>query len=201
MKTSTSISSLAACVAVFALSSCVVPMDDYPGGGYSGGGYSGGGGYGGGYGTTRSYYSSPSYAENDFYYYDGGAYPSYYNRGYGSYSAGYSYYRGSSVCPICHHSPCSGHSGHSNTWSHTSSNNFAHHDNDDHHSSSSHSNGSVLYQHTNADRNPGAPQGAHTKEWFTSHGYSPARLEKTDDHGHSTKKNDHDDDDKKHHHH
>ncbi len=207
MKTSTPISLIAASIAAIALTSCVMPMDEYPAGGFS----SGGGGY-----SSPSYYSSPTYVENDFYYYDGGSYPSYYRPSYGSYTAGYSYYRGSSVCPICHRNPCGGHSGRSNTW--RSSSSYSHydrdhddhryvapspshsffgrsndHDHDDHHSSSP-----PLYMHNGGG---GGAQGAHPKEWFTSRGYAPSRLEKTDNGGHSTKKNDHDDDDKKKHRH
>lgn len=171
------------------------------------------GGYGGGYSTTTNYYSSPGYNYNDddFYYYDGGAYPSYYGRPYGTYSVGYSYYRGRNVCPICHHSPCNGHSGRSSSWRSSNYHRDYDHDHDDHrsyssysHSSgSSHSNGSshgsssnkssgqTLYRHLSADNNPGAPQGLHTKEWYTSHGYGASRLKPANDDNHKSSSSSH----------
>ena len=106
---------IAALGVTLSFTSCV-PFDPaFDGGGYGGGGYSSGPAYSSG----PSYYGGggPSYYnDNDFYYHDGRANPSYYGRPYGSYTTGYSYYRGSSVCPICHHSPCSGHSGRSSGW-------------------------------------------------------------------------------------
>lgn len=196
MKTNLLVLAAAAVGIAFSLTGCV-PFDPAFDGGYVGTEtvrtYSSG----------PSYYSSPSYySDTDFYYYDGGAYPSYYNRSYGTYTTGYSYYRGRSVCPICHHSPCSGHNGHYNSWRSSGSYSRSNYDHDDHnhHSSSgsSHSSGPILYQRARGA--PGESQGVHSKDWFLSRGYSPRQLEKSDDHGHSTKKNDHDSDDKKKHH-
>ena len=197
MKTSTPISLIAASIAAIALTSCVMPMDEYPSGGFS----SGGGGYSSGgyssYSPTPSYYSSPTYVDNDFYYYDGGSYPSYYRPSYGSYTAGYSYYRGSSSCPICHRSPCGGHSGRSNSWrSPSSSSHHDHHDDhryvsptpsrsifsrsndhDDHRSSSSNSKTEYRYSGS-VQGGRDKPQGEHSKDWYKARGYDLSKLKK-----------------------
>jgi hypothetical protein len=182
MRTSFFRSLLAAAIAALALSSCVVPVEPYAGG--YGGGYAGGGYYNPGY----------NYDYNDFYYYGGGPYPAFYP-GYGTYIAGYSYYRGSGVCPICHHRPCSGHSGHSSNWRHSSGGNSVHHDHDDYSGSrgnSNHGSSSTLYQRVPGT--PGKADGDHPKSWFLSRGYSPRQLEKVDDHGRGSGKKDGDDD-------
>ncbi len=175
MEMSPSLARLAAGLGAIVLSSCVVPTSEYSG--YSSPGYYGSSYYGSGYGGGYGY--------DDFYYYGGGAYPSYYNRGYGGYTAGYSYYRGSSRCPICHHSPCSGHKGHSSSWKHSSGGSSSHYDHNkyDHRSSSrgssSQSSNTTLYERSSGS--PGKSQGTHSKEWFLSRGYSPQHIEKADD--------------------
>lgn len=174
MKIRDSLLLLTASLATFMLSSCVVPTTEYGG-----------------------RYYDPGYDSNDFYYYNGGPYPNYYNRGYGGYVAGYSYYRGSNVCPICHHNPCSGHRGHE------SSSHAEHHDHNDYqsnnHWNSNHSSDSTQYER--ASGAPGKADGIHSKEWFLSRGYSPRQIEKSDGQINSSRKNDHDDDDKKKKHH
>ncbi|MCE9519814.1 MAG: hypothetical protein K8R87_09715 [Verrucomicrobia bacterium] len=180
MKIHYSLSLLAAGLAAITLSSCVVPTTEYAGG-----------------------YYNPGYRNDDFYYYGGGAYPSYYNRSYGGYAAGYSYYRGSSACPICHHSPCSGHKGHSSNWQHSSGHYSSHQDHDNHHSSyrgSSYQNNNAT-QYERASGAPGKADGIHSKEWFLSRGYSPRQIEKSDGQINSSRVNDRDHDDKKKKHH
>jgi len=184
------------------LSSCMMPLDDYPPGGYSGG-------YSSGYSAPRPVYSSSSsvFYDNDFSYYDGG-YAPYWTQPRGYYSVGYSYYRGGGVCPICRHNPCSGHHGRPSSYSSYSNSHrdydnhshsyysqpsYVHHDNDNH--SSSHS--QPLYIHNGGG---GGAQGAHTKEWFEQRGYAPSRLQRVDDNHSSSHKKDDDDDKKKHHH-
>lgn len=177
MKMRSSIALLAASLAAFSLSSCVVPTT----------------GYGGGY-------YDPGYSYDDYHYYGGGSYPSYYNRGYGGYAAGYSYYRGSSVCGICHRSPCSGHMGHSSSWRKSSGSHTTHHDHDDHRSSGhgNSSQGAKPAQYERAPEAPGKAQGTHSKEWFLSRGYSARQIEKSDGQSRGGGRNDRDgDDDKK----
>jgi len=195
------------------LNSCVGPIDGPYGGGYS----SGSAPY---YGSSYSSGYAPSYySDDDFYYYDGGARP-YYGGGYASYSVGYSYYRGSSICPICHHRPCSGHHGRPSSF--RVAHNDHDHDRDDHRSSSSshssssffrpgssssshYSSGPTLFQHKSADNNRGAPQGAHTKDWYQDRGYSTSRLTpvtgSASSSHHSSSSNHKKDDDDKHHKH
>lgn len=194
---------------VLALNSCVGPVPGTYGGGYGGGGYAPAPSYGSGY----SDYDAPDYRDEDFYYYEGGPRP-YYLGGYSSVYVGYSYYRGRGLCPVCHHSPCHGHSGRPSSF------HVAHRDYDSHHytSSSSHSSGPfyrpsssssshsssgpTLYRHLSSDNNRGAPQGEHTKEWFQEHGYSTSRLTpangSSNSKSHSSSKKD---DDDKHHRH
>ena len=133
---------------------------------------------------------TPSYEDDEFYYYNGGETPGYLH---GSISLiyGYSYYHGPRYeCPICHGHPCSGHSGRASNW--------ARNDSSGSHRSNGGGGGSItpLYVHKSSGVNGGAAE-AHPRDWFTSRGYTPSRLEKTDDHGHSTKRNDHDSDDRR----
>ena len=197
---------------VLALNSCVGPMPGPYGGGYGGGGYAPAPSYGPSYASD---YDAPDYRDDDFYYYEGGPRP-YYLGGYSSVYVGYSYYHGGGLCPVCHHSPCHGHSGRPSSF------HVAHRSNDNHHytsssvrpssspffrgsSSSSHTSSSpTLYRHLSADNNRGAPQGEHSKDWYKDHGYSTSRLvpangpssSHSSSHHSSSKK----DDDDKHHH-
>lgn len=206
MKTYLSFSLLAAGCATLALSSCMMPLDDYSSGGYDGS-------YSSGYSAPRPSYSGGSsvFYDNDYSYYDGG-YSPYWTQPRSYYSVGYSYYRGNGSCPICRHSPCSGHHGRPSSYSSYSNSHrdydnhshssysqpsYVHRDNDNHSHSSGGGNSSrsqPLYIHNGGG---GGAQGAHTKEWFEQRGYAPSRLQKVDDDHSSSHKND--DDDKKHH--
>lgn len=151
-------------LAALFLASCVAYDDPYYGG------------YSGGY-SSSYYQSTPSYGSS---YYSRPSYgSSYYNRPY--YGGGYSSY----TCSRCRRNPCScsrgSHYGHS------------HHDHDHYRRSSSSSSrssssssnrspsgqlkndkGNLLYRYSGGGR--GAPEGNHTKDWYSERGYDLKKL-------------------------
>ncbi len=200
MKISPILPLLAAAFCVLSLNSCVMPFDEYPPGGY-GSGY-----YGGGYSSAPVIYnrSSTVFYDDAFSYYDGGYQP-YWTQPTSYYSVGYSYYRGHGSCPICHHSPCSGHHGRPASRSYYGSSSHYDHDDhrggflsrsyqnrDDHHSSTSRS-GHVLYERSGRS----GPTGAHSLDWYHDHGYTASQLRRVDDDHHSSSSHKKDNDDRR----
>jgi hypothetical protein len=162
-------------VLVFSLTSCV-PLDDpYFAGG--GGGYDSGPSY-----SQRSYSSygnssSRYYGDNDDYGY-GNSYGGsrYNNRPHGYVSSGYGYSSShSSLCPICHHSPCS--CSHSHNDTHYYSSGHSEPQTHSHSSSNDHDSDDKKYRYSGrVSGSASKPEGNHSREWYKDHGYPLKNL-------------------------
>jgi hypothetical protein len=145
-------------LAVFTLASCVALDDPYYGG------------YGSGYsGYSSSYYqSSPSHYDRPVY---GGGY---YNR---------PYYGGSGyACSRCRRNPCAcshgqSHYGHDHDYRRSSSSSSSSRSSSSNRSASGqlkNEKGNLLYRYSGGGR--GAPEGNHTKDWYSERGYDLKKL-------------------------
>lgn len=153
----------------------------------------------------------PAYNDDDFYYFDGRAYPNNDYLGHVSYTVGYSYYHGSSICPICHHNPCSGHGGHSSEWSRSSGKSHIHRDTndlhvsggksqkdrDDHHSGSLSTVGNDVKSLQRGSGAASFTQRSSSMEPSYSRNRSSSSSTGSSGHGGSSSKKDKDDDDDK----